>query len=56
MYAPPKDCGIPVLEYATALQQYDGILFGVPTRFGNFPAERKTFWDNTGRQWQSRAS
>jgi len=26
---------------------------GIPTRFGNFPAQWKTFWDSTGGLWQS---
>lgn len=26
---------------------------GIPTRFGNFPAQWKTFWDSTGGIWQS---
>ena len=53
MYAPPKDTSIPTLEDPTTLEQYDGVLFGVPTRFGNFPAQWKVFWDKTGGIWQS---
>lgn len=26
-------------------------LFGIPTRYGNFPAQWKTFWDTTGGLW-----
>ena len=26
---------------------------GIPTRFGNFPAQWKTFWDSTGGIWHS---
>jgi len=33
------------------LTQYDAFLFGVPTRFGSFPAQWKTFWDATGGLW-----
>jgi len=33
------------------LATYDGFLFGIPTRFGNFPAQWKTFWDSTGGLW-----
>jgi NAD(P)H dehydrogenase (quinone) len=29
------------------LEQYDGILFGIPTRYGNWPAQFKAFWDKT---------
>lgn len=28
-------------------------LLGIPTRYGNFPAQWKTFWDQTGGLWQS---
>lgn len=51
MYAPPKDSSIPVLGSPSELEKYDGILFGIPTRFGNFPAQWKAFWDRTGGQW-----
>lgn len=39
MYAPPKP-GYPVIS-AADLPQFDGIIFGIPTRFGNFPAQWK---------------
>lgn len=41
MYAPPKDSNIPTLGSPSDLEKYDGILFGIPTRFGNFPAQWK---------------
>lgn len=52
MHAPPQNPDIP---FATpdALEAYDGFLFGIPTRYGNFPAQWKAFWDSTGKQWQS---
>jgi len=53
MHAPPKDSSIPVLEDPKKLLEYDGFLFGVPTRYGNMPAQWKTFWDKTGGIWQS---
>lgn len=53
MYAPPKPTDIPVIEDPTVLEQYDGVLMGIPTRYGNFPAQWKTFWDKTGKQWSS---
>lgn len=53
MHAPPKSKDIPVLEDPQTLLQYDGFLFGIPTRYGNFPAQWKTFWDKTGGIWQS---
>lgn len=37
------------------LTQYDAFLFGIPTRFGNFPAQWKAFWDSTGGLWASGA-
>jgi NAD(P)H dehydrogenase (quinone) len=48
MYAPPKDQNVSVLSDPATLQQYDGVLFGIPTRYGNFPAQWKTFWDKVG--------
>ena len=53
MHAPPKS-DIPIAEPAD-LEKYDGFLFGIPTRYGNFPAQWKAFWDKTGGQWQSGA-
>lgn len=35
------------------ITRYDAFLFGIPTRYGNFPAQWKTFWDTTGGQWAS---
>ncbi|KAL2255880.1 hypothetical protein VTK26DRAFT_2546 [Humicola hyalothermophila] len=53
MHAPPKPTDIPVLEDPTKLTQYDGFLLGIPTRYGNFPAQWKAFWDRTGGIWAS---
>ncbi|ROW07748.1 hypothetical protein VMCG_03633 [Cytospora schulzeri] len=53
MYAPAKPADIPVLDDPATLAQYDAFLFGIPTRYGNFPAQWKTFWDKTGGQWQT---
>ena len=33
------------------LPQYDAILFGTPTRFGNMASEMKYFWDQTTSLW-----
>ncbi|KXL46067.1 benzoquinone reductase [Acidomyces richmondensis BFW] len=55
MHAPPKDGNIPVLDDPKTLEQYDGFLLGIPTRYGNMPAQWKTFWDKTGGQWQTGA-
>jgi len=51
MHAPPKS-DVPVID-AETLTKYDAFLFGIPTRYGNFPAQWKAFWDTTGGQWGS---
>ena len=33
------------------LANYDAIIFGVPTRYGNMPAQMKNFLDQTGALW-----
>jgi len=33
------------------LDQYDGIIFGTPTRFGNMAAQMRNFLDRTGPLW-----
>ena len=53
MYEPPKPA-CPVLAPAD-LAQFDAFVFGIPTRFGNFPAQWKAFWDATGQLWASGA-
>lgn len=52
MYAPPKDASIPIIT-PEILATYDAFLMGIPTRYGNFPAQWKTFWDSTGKQWST---
>jgi NAD(P)H dehydrogenase (quinone) len=37
------------------LPQYDAILFGTPTRFGNMCAQMRNFLDQTGKLWMSGA-
>lgn len=49
MHAPSKPDD-PIATAAT-LTEYDAFLFGIPTRYGNFPAQWKTFWDTTGGLW-----
>ncbi|KAF1336138.1 Nad quinone oxidoreductase, partial [Globisporangium splendens] len=53
MHAPPKK------EYPVAtndvLKEADGILFGMPTRFGAVPAQMKAFFDAAGGLWQEGA-
>jgi NAD(P)H dehydrogenase (quinone) len=54
MYAPGPDKSIP---FATAdtMKSYDAFLFGIPTRYGNYSAQWKTFIDRLGHLWQSGA-
>jgi NAD(P)H dehydrogenase (quinone) len=33
------------------LEQYDGVIFGTPTRFGNMAAQMRNFLDRTGGLW-----
>jgi NAD(P)H dehydrogenase (quinone) len=33
------------------LEQYDAIIFGTPTRFGNMAAQMRSFLDQTGELW-----
>ncbi|KAK2807517.1 Minor allergen Alt a 7 [Emmonsiellopsis sp. PD_5] len=51
MHAPSKQ-SYPIAE-PTDLLKYDALLFGIPTRYGNFPAQWKAFWDKTGGIWAS---
>ncbi|KLJ08936.1 minor allergen Alt a 7 [Blastomyces silverae] len=51
MHAPAKS-SYPIAEPSTLLN-YDAVLMGIPTRYGNFPAQWKTFWDQTGGIWAS---
>lgn len=37
------------------LGDYDAIIFGTPTRFGNMAAQMRNFLDQTGALWMSRA-
>ncbi|KAJ5919359.1 hypothetical protein N7466_010302 [Penicillium verhagenii] len=51
MHAPPKS-SYPKIDVHKLLE-YDAVLFGIPTRYGNFPAQWKAFWDRTGSIWAS---
>jgi len=44
------DQAAPVAQVAE-LADYDAIIFGVPTRFGNMAAQMKNFLDQTGGLW-----
>jgi NAD(P)H dehydrogenase (quinone) len=39
------------IAHPTELDQYDAIIFGTPTRFGNMAAQMRNFLDQTGRLW-----
>ena len=52
MHAPGQSTSIPFIT-PDELAKYDAFLLGVPTRYGNFPAQWKAFWDQTGKQWQT---
>ncbi|KAG0168822.1 hypothetical protein DFQ28_000370 [Apophysomyces sp. BC1034] len=49
MHAPAKP-NIPIIE-PHQLAEADGIIFGIPTRFGIFPAQMKALLDATGKLW-----
>ncbi|TID30141.1 hypothetical protein CANINC_001303 [Pichia inconspicua] len=53
LHAPPKkDYPIATTEILTSA---DGVIFGVPTRFGSMPSQIKSFIDATGGAWASGA-
>lgn len=49
MHAAPKP-NYPIIT-APELKNYDAFLFGIPTRYGNFPGQWKAFIDTTGGLW-----
>ncbi|CAE6481446.1 unnamed protein product [Rhizoctonia solani] len=49
-----QESKLPVFDPAN-LVNYDAFLFGVPTRYGNMPAQWKSFWDRTGGLWMKQA-
>ncbi|EPS39450.1 hypothetical protein H072_6761 [Dactylellina haptotyla CBS 200.50] len=53
MWAPPKSEKFKTLSDPKDLLEYDAFLFGIPTRYGNFPGQWKAFIDKTGAIWQS---
>jgi NAD(P)H dehydrogenase (quinone) len=54
MHAPPKASDVPFIE-ASQLAEADGILFGLPTRFGTVSAQAKTLFDSCGQLWMQGA-
>jgi len=53
MHAAPK-ADVPVVQVAD-LVNYDGLIFGAPTRYGSPCAQYKALWDATGQLWQTGA-
>ncbi|KIK60428.1 hypothetical protein GYMLUDRAFT_43739 [Collybiopsis luxurians FD-317 M1] len=49
MHAPPKP-NYPTIS-SDKLPEFDAFVFGIPTRYGNFPGQWKAFWDTTGGLW-----
>ncbi|KAI1781933.1 1,4-benzoquinone reductase [Ganoderma leucocontextum] len=47
--APPKP-NYPIIAPGD-LVKFDAFIFGIPTRYGNFPVQWKNFWDATGLLW-----
>jgi NAD(P)H dehydrogenase (quinone) len=54
MHAAPPAADIPVMT-ANDMTQYDGIIFGSPTRYGSPAAQYKALWDSTGQLWATGA-
>ncbi len=41
------------LASPSELADYDAVIFGTPTRFGNMAAQMRQFLDQTGKQWMN---
>jgi NAD(P)H dehydrogenase (quinone) len=52
MRAKEKNQQVPTIK-VEQLSEADGILFGVPTRFGSVPAQVRTLFDQCGGHWKS---
>ena len=48
---PPADIALRVKTTVDELADYDAIIFGTPTRFGNMAGQMRTFLDQTGGLW-----
>lgn len=44
---------VPVASPHNDLKGIDGIILGVPTRFGNMSAQMRNFWDQTASDWMA---
>jgi NAD(P)H dehydrogenase (quinone) len=42
---------VPIADPQKDLKGIDGVIIGVPTRFGNMCAQMRNFWDQTGGNW-----
>ncbi len=54
MHAKEKNSQIPVIK-VEQLPEADGILFGMPTRFGSAPTQMRALFDQCGGHWMSNA-
>lgn len=52
MHAVPKSDQHQIIS-PDKLIEYDAFLLGIPTRFGNMPAQWKAFWDGTSGLWRT---
>lgn len=54
MHAPGPSKDVPFIT-PDVFKTYDAFLFGIPTRYGNYSAQWKTFIDKLGQLWMSGA-
>merc|ERR1711991_480260 len=57
MGAPGPDTSVPLMDYAAiqTLPEFDGIAFGVPTRYGMMAHQMKNVFDGMGQLWMKGA-
>jgi len=48
--AKADQAGVPIAQ-PDELADYDAVIVGTPTRFGNMAAQMRNFWDRTGGLW-----
>ncbi|KXS37334.1 MAG: Trp repressor binding protein [Halomonadaceae bacterium T82-2] len=46
-----RDQSAPLIEDPNELVDYDAIIIGTPTRYGNMTSQMRNFWDKTGGIW-----
>ncbi|CAF3629920.1 unnamed protein product [Rotaria socialis] len=54
MHAAEKNRQVPIIK-VEQLAEADGIIFGMPTRFGSAPAQMRALFDQCGGHWRSNA-